>query len=129
MPGEDEMANANSSIAVIPSSNFKWTAQIQYKESLFTRDEAIRYASQYGCNLIVKYEKRTGPLFDVLQDPNLACASEDSGETVETVSVLAEPESTGWSRLMLRGVFGLAKRLGAGTPHRERAIPSALAVK
>jgi hypothetical protein len=113
MPWEVEMANAYSRIAVIPSTRFKWTAQIQYKESLFTRDEAIRYASEHGCNLIVQYEKRSGPLFDALQDPNLVSTFEDCTEPVETVPVVAEPESHGWSKLMVRGVFGLARRLGA----------------
>ncbi|HUX10945.1 MAG TPA: hypothetical protein VMW51_09905 [Terriglobia bacterium] len=123
------MENANSFIAVIPCSKFKWTAQIQLKEALFTRDQAIRYASDHGCNLIVKYEKRSGPLFDVLHDPNAVYTSGDGCETietVETVAVLAKPEPTGWNGLVLRAVAGIAKRLGsaASTSHREKAVPA-----
>jgi hypothetical protein len=120
------MTNANSSIALIPSSQFKWTAQVQFMETLSTRDDAIRYASQRGCNLIVKYERRPGPQFDVLQDPNLVCTSEDTCETVETVPTFVEPEFTGWSKLMLRSVFGIARRRGAAgsTSQREKAIPA-----
>lgn len=106
------MTNSSGSIAVISSSQFKWTAQVQYKESVFTRDEAIRYASEHDCNLIVKYEKRSGPLFDVLQDPDIVCTYESSQQTVETVHVEL-PNSGGWSKQLFRGVFGLAKRLGS----------------
>lgn len=118
------MTKTYTSITVIPSSNFKWTAQIQYKESLFTRDEAILYASRNSCNLVVKYERRSGPLFDALQDPNMVYASADNCETVETVPVVAEPESVGWSRSMFRGVFGLARRLGAAasSSHQGNAM-------
>jgi hypothetical protein len=121
------MVNASSTIAVISSSNFKWTAQVQYKESLENRDEAIRYASQHGCNLIVQYEKRTGPKWDVLQDPNLVCTSGVTYETIETVPVMIEPERTGWSELMLRGVFGFAKRFGAAAsiPAPKKPVPPA----
>ncbi|MEJ2009380.1 MAG: hypothetical protein P8Z30_14700 [Acidobacteriota bacterium] len=120
------MENAYSLIAVIPCSRFKWTAEIQYMKSLATRDEAIRYASRSGCNLVVKYEKRSGPLFDVLQDPNVVFTSEDSCETVEVVPVLAESESVGWTRFIFRGVFRLAKRIvtGGSTSHRDKAMPS-----
>ena len=120
------MENANGLIAVIPCSRFKWTAEIQYMRSLETRDEAIRYASRSGCNLVVKYEKRSGPLFDVLRDPNVVFTSEDNCETVEVVPALAEPESVGWSKFMARGTFRLAKRIvtGGSTSHRGKAMPS-----
>ena len=111
------MVNATCSIAVVPCTHFKWTAQIQYKESLSTREEAIRYASRTGCNLIVIYEKRTGPKFDVLQDPNLDSEAESNDESSETVTVAAEPDSSGWGKLMFRSVFGFAKRLGSTTSH------------
>jgi hypothetical protein len=108
------MVNANNTIALVPSTEFKWTAQIQYKESLPSREDAIRYAGLHGCNLIVKYDRRTGPLFDVMNDPNLASVSEMYAETTETVSVVIEPERSGWSRMMARGVFGLfARRLAS----------------
>jgi len=120
------MVKSNGLIAVLPYSRFKWTAEIQYKESLFTQEEAIRFASQHGCNVIVKYEKRSGPLFDVLQDPNLVCTSEDGYETVEAIPV-AELESTGPSKRALRGVAGLIKWFGAAASpsHPEKAIPKA----
>ncbi len=129
------MAKANNTITVVPVSRFKWTAQIQYKESFFTQDEAIRYASENDCNLVVQYKRRSGPLFDALHDPNLVSTSKDASEMVEVVPALAESESTGRSKRMLQGAFGLAKRLGtaATTWHREKSIPSvpsqALAVK
>jgi len=129
------MANAKGLIAIIPWSSFKWTAQIQYKQSLYTQDEAIRYASRHGYNSVVKYEKRSGPLFDVLQDPDTVFTSEEGYETVEVRAELAEPESTGFSKSMFRGVFGLARRLVAGgsTSQRKKAMPpapsQALAVK
>lgn len=124
------MVNENSSIAVVPSTRFKWTAEIQYKESLSDQDEAIRYASQHHCNLIVKYHKRTGPLFDVMNDPGLSCATQIDEEAIETVPAVFEPESTGWSKLVLRSVFGLAKRIG-GVPsntQRNNAMTSAHAM-
>jgi hypothetical protein len=106
------MVNANNTIALVPSTEFKWTAQIQYKESLASREEAISYAGLHGCNLIVKYDRRTGPLFDVMNDPNLASVSGVYAETTETVSVVIEPEPTGRGKKMVRGVFGLfARRL------------------
>lgn len=118
------MQKADTLIAIIPSTQFKWTAQIQYFESLPTRDEAILYASQHSCNLIVEYERRSGPKFDALQDPNLVCTSDVSGELVERVPVLIEPASSARSKRMLRGVFGLANRLAAvaGTSHRENVV-------
>jgi hypothetical protein len=115
------MVNATCSIAVVPCTHFKWTAQIQYKESLSTREEAIRYASRTGCNLIVIYEKRTGPKFDVLQDPNMGSEGCINDESSETVTVAIEPESTGWSKLLFRSVFGLAKRLGSVAGHAQPA--------
>ncbi|TAM82627.1 MAG: hypothetical protein EPN47_08195 [Acidobacteria bacterium] len=108
------MTNATSTIALIPSTEFKWTAQIQYKESLPSRDAAIRYAGLHGCNLIVKYDRRSGPLFDVMHDPNLAYESGTAVNPVETVRVEIEPERLGWRKSMARGVFGLfARRLAS----------------
>jgi hypothetical protein len=107
------MANANSTIALVPSTEFKWTAEIQYKESLPNRDEAIRYASLHGCNLIVKYDRRSGPLFDVMHDPYLHCTSEADTHLAETVQVMMEPEGGLWRKLKLRNMFGLGRRLGA----------------
>lgn len=118
------MVNTNNTIAVVPSTHFKWTAQVQYMETLPTRDDAIRYASQRGCNLIVTYAKRTGPKFDVLQDPNLRQASEAETEKMQFVRVVYEPESVGWTKLMFRGMFRFAKRMGtvATASHRESAV-------
>lgn len=128
------MTNSNGSIAIVPVSQFKWTAQIQYKESLFTRDEAIRYASEHDCNLIVQYEKRSGPLFDALHDPNLDFTFAESSEAVETVPVL-ETRSINRGKRMIRGVFGFARLFSAapGSAHEQNAMPAvhsqALAVK
>ena len=129
------MSEVNSTIAIIPSSQFKWTFQVQYKESLPTRDDAIRYASQNGCNLVVQYSKRPGPQFDVLHDPDLVCTSGIKVETVQKVEVVMEPESVGWSKLLFRGVFRLARRMATDvkTSQHEKsmaAVPShALAAK
>ena len=121
------MMNSYSAIAVIPSSNFKWTAEVQYKESLETRDAAILYASRHGCNMIVKYDRRTGPLFDVMHDPNLGTASGANTEMVKTAEVvpaIIETERIGWTKLMFRGMVGLAQKLGAvevySAPKRTR---------
>ena len=120
------MSEGNSTIAIIPSSQFKWTFQVQYKESLPTRDDAIQYASRNGCNLVVQYSKRTGPQFDVLHDPELICTSGVKVETVEQVEVVPEPESVGWSKLLFRGVSRLARRMATGvkTPRHEKAMPA-----
>jgi hypothetical protein len=114
------MVNANNTIALVPSTEFKWTAQIQYIESLESRDEAIRYAGLHGCNLIVKYERRSGPLFDVLKDPNLACMSEDGSNSFETVTVAIEPEPASRGKRMARGVFGLFARRPATAESASR---------
>ena len=121
---EVDMAEVNSTISIIQSSQFKWTFQVQYKESLNTRDEAILYASRHACNLIVQYSKRSGPQFDVLQDPELVCTTGTNCAKVETVPVIIEPESVGWSRLMLRRMFSLAKRVGsvAGSQQGKTAM-------
>jgi hypothetical protein len=120
------MSEVNTTIAIIPSSQFKWTFQVQYKESLSTRDEAIHYASRNNCNLIVQYSKRSGPQFDVLHDPELVCTSGVRCEPVETVQVVAQPESVGWSKLLFRGAFRLAKRMATGVKnsHHENAMPA-----
>ncbi|HXH50135.1 MAG TPA: hypothetical protein VNM47_12395 [Terriglobia bacterium] len=104
------MANAKKTIAIVPSTEFKWTAQIQYQESLPTREEAIRYAGLHGFNLIVQYERRSGPLFDVMNDPNLTCLSEISSNSFETVSVEIEPEAPSRRKKVARGIFGLFAR-------------------
>jgi hypothetical protein len=104
------MANKNNTVTLVPVTEFKWTAEIQYKESLPSREEAIRYAGMHGWNLIVMYDRRTGPLFDVMHDPNLASESEEHAETTETVSVVFDPEPAGLGKRMARGVFGLFSR-------------------
>lgn len=114
------MTKANNTIALVPVREFKWTAEIQYKESLNSREDAIRYAGLHGWNLIVKYDRRTGPQFDVMNDPNLAKMPAAYAETAETVSVEFEPERAGLGKRMARGMFGLfSKRLtpAASTVH------------
>lgn len=103
------MGNTTNSLALVTSSEFNWTAEIQYKESLENRDEAILYASQHGCNLIVQYEKRSGPRFDVMLDPASRWTSRTDCEVVE-----AAPPSTGtkrWRKRRLLNMFGLARRI------------------
>ena len=98
------MGNADNTLALVTSSEFKWTAQIQYMESLANRDEAIRYASEHGCNLIVKYEKRSGPQFDVMIDPDSTWTSKAACERVQSLPKLK-------SKRGLLGMFGLGRRV------------------
>jgi hypothetical protein len=98
------MGSANGTLALLSSSEFKWTAEIQYMESLENRDEAIRYASQHGCNLIVKYEKRTGPQFDVMLDP-------DSRWTSQAASGQSEPVPARRKKRGILGMFGISRRI------------------
>jgi hypothetical protein len=114
------MMNENNTITLVPSAEFEWTAEIQYKESLPSREAAIRYAGLHGWNLIVMYDRRTGPLFDVMHDPNLASESEAYAETTETVSAVFDAERAGLGKRMARGVFGLFSRrlaTAASTAH------------
>ena len=104
------MGSANKTLAILTSSEFKWTTQIQYKESLENRDEAIRYASQHGCNLIVKYEKRSGPQFDVMLDPDSSWTAKTDSEVVEATSDL---KSNGRRKRGILGMFGLGRRVDA----------------
>jgi sugar phosphate isomerase/epimerase len=110
------MVNTTGKIAVISSSDFDWTAEIQYKESLETLEDAVRYASRLGANMIVKYSLATGVHFDVMHDPNLHSASDlgaDAVDSVQMVPVIVEPERHGWIRLVFRSVFSLFRRIGA----------------
>ncbi len=104
------MGNANSTLALLSSSEFKWTAEIQYMESLENRDEAIRYASQHGCNLIVKYEKRTGPQFDVMVDPQSRWTSQAASGQLESVSAGRKATNAGPKKRGILGMFGLSRR-------------------
>lgn len=116
------MANSTKLIAVIPWSRFKWTAEAQYKQSLYTRDEAVRYASAHDCNVVVQFEKRTGPLFDVFQDPDLESQSEDDYEIVEVVPALEGRGPVRRTRSVFRGLAGLFKRSSVGTAKQEQAL-------
>ena len=126
------MVNPNGKIAVISSSDFDWTAEIQYKESLETRDEAVRYASRHGFNMIVKYNMAAGVHFDVMHDPNLRSASDlggDAVDVVEMVAVIIEPERHGWVRVMSRSVFNLGRRTSAAAGPMPAPHSQAVAAK
>jgi hypothetical protein len=103
------MGKSNNTLALVTSSEFKWTAEIQYMESLANRDEAIRYASQHGCNLIVKYEKRNGPQFDVMLDPESRWTSEAGPGQSGTVTAVEKSKSGGRRTRGFLGMFGLAR--------------------
>lgn len=119
------MGNSNRLIAVISSSHFKWEPEIQYMESFPTRDEAILYASERGCNLIVKYERRSGPPFDVLQDPHMVSTAGGDCETVDAVRVSPKAGPARRGKSFLLGLFGLAKRAGAeNASHHGNAMPA-----
>ena len=105
------MGNTNSTLALLTSSEFKWTAQIQYIETLNNREEAIRYATQHGCNLIVKYEKRSGPQFDVMLDPDSRWTSEAGSGQFQSAPALKEAMSGRRKKRGFLGMFGLAGRI------------------
>jgi len=106
------MGNANNTLALLTSSEFKWTAEIQYMGTLGNRDEAIRFASQHGCNLIVKYEKRAGPQFDVMLDPDSRWTSQAGSGQFKSAST-AEAKAGGHRKRGFLGMFGLARRVEA----------------
>ncbi|HET7101136.1 MAG TPA: hypothetical protein VFJ52_08305, partial [Terriglobia bacterium] len=106
----------SGTIKLLQSNHFKWPFQVQYIESLETRDEAIQYAGRHGCNLIVQYSRRTGPMFDVLQDPEQVCTSIAEAEVIEISSdELMQAQSTGRSRSALASVADLIKRFSAAS--------------
>lgn len=108
------MGNSTSTVKILQSQYFNWPFQVQYIESLPTRDEAIQYAGLHGCNLIVQYSRRTGPQFDVLQDPEQVCTSNAQCEVIEIVrDELKESKSTGRSRSALSGITGLIRRFSS----------------
>ncbi len=114
------MGNASSTITILQSSRFKWSFQVQYIESLETRDEAISYAGRHGCNLIVQYSRRTGPQFDVLQDPEQVCTSIADAEVIELSSEeLMKAQSNGQSRSAFASIAELIKRFSTGTKRRS----------
>jgi hypothetical protein len=75
------------------------------------RNEAIRYASEHGCNLIVKYEKRSGPQFDVMLDPEPSWTSDAESSQFETVSAAGKDKK----KRGILGIFGLARRNSSAT--------------
>lgn len=107
------MVDADNPIAVIPKEYFRWRARVQFKESFPTRVEAVNYAFQHGCNLIVECDESGVQQFDVMSDPDGACTSGLSLESVKTEDFLVEPEPADWTRLMLLAIASLARRLGA----------------
>lgn len=109
------MASSNNLIAVIPWKRFKWTAEAQWRQSLYTEEEAIRYASQHGCNVVVKFEKRPGPLFDVFQDPDVDCTSDQGYQIVEAVAASDERKSARRRGSIFGSLAGLFKRPGVAT--------------
>lgn len=118
------MASSKNLIAVIPWSRFKWTCEAQYKQSLYTREEAIRYASRHGYNVVVEFEKRSGPLFDVFLDPDVDCQSDEDYEIVEVVDVLEESGPARRRRPIFRSLAGLFRRhrAGASIPQQGKAL-------
>ncbi|HET7216103.1 MAG TPA: hypothetical protein VFL79_21120 [Terriglobia bacterium] len=115
------MGNSNSTVKILQSQHFKWPFQVQYIESLETRDEAIQYAGRHGCNLIVQYSRRPGPQFDVLQDPEQVCTSIAQCEEIEIDSAeIMRAQSARHSRSALAGVAELIKRF-SGMANRQTA--------
>ncbi|HET7102131.1 MAG TPA: hypothetical protein VFJ52_13340 [Terriglobia bacterium] len=105
------MGKSNTTLALVSSSEFKWTAEIQYMESLANRDDAIKYASRHGCNLIVKYEKRNGPQFDVMLDPESRWTSEAGTGQSGTVTAVEKAKSGGRRKRGFLGMFGFTRRI------------------
>ncbi|HKT11432.1 MAG TPA: hypothetical protein VJW77_06350 [Terriglobia bacterium] len=115
------MVNSNGTIKILQSQHFKWPFQVQYIESLETRDEAIQYAGRHGCNLIVQYSRRPGPQFDVLQDPEQVCTSIAQCEEIEIDSAeLMKAQSARQSRSSLSGFASLIRRF-SGMASRQTA--------
>ena len=105
------MGNSNGTIKLLQSHQFKWPFQVQYIESLETRDEAIQYAGRHGCNLIVQYSRRPGPQFDVLQDPEQVCTSIAECEVIEIqADDMMQAQSSKRSRSALTGLTSLIMR-------------------
>ncbi|HEX5413356.1 MAG TPA: hypothetical protein VFZ27_16005 [Terriglobia bacterium] len=117
------MGTTNTTITILQSSQFKWPFQVQYMESLETRDQAIRYAGQRGCNLIVQYSRRPGPQFDVLLDPENVCTSRADSEVIQIeVDQLKDAQSSGGhSRSAFSGVAKLIRRFSGSA---RRPAPS-----
>lgn len=107
---ENNISVADSAIAVIPGEHFRWRARVRFVESFQTRADAVSYAFQYGCNLIVERNDDEGPLFDVLNDPDRACTSGLNLELIESTDFLIEPEAMGWTSLMLSSIYELSRR-------------------
>ena len=98
-------------IVIIPRECFRCRPRVRFMESFPTRAAALSYAFQQGCNLIVESTEGSIPLFDVMQDPDGACAAGLDLKLVKTEDVLVEPASTGWTTLMLCTLWDIAKRL------------------
>lgn len=123
---ENNIPIAESAIAVIPGEYFRWRARVQFVESFQTRADAVSYAFQYGCNLIVERSNDEGPLFDVLQDPDRSCTSDLNLELVETKDFLVEPEAMGWTSLMLSSVYELSRRsaIALARFYKRQVVPA-----
>lgn len=123
---ENNTSIAESAIAVIPGEYFRWRARVQFAESFQTRADAVSYAFQNGCNLIVERNGDDGPLFDVLQDPDRACTSGLNLELIETTDFLIEPEAEGWTSLMLSSMHDLSGRIATALTrfYKRQVAPS-----
>lgn len=114
------MANSNGTIVVIPSKQFRWPVHVEYKETFFTRDDALSYASERGYNLIVRYDKASGTEFDVLRDPDCECTSGPETEFIKIETMSDEHDSAGWNTSRLRDAFKLGRRLAAAVAKVSR---------
>lgn len=107
------MLAENNAITIIPSECFRWRARVQFMETFRTRQAALNFAFQNGCNLIVERNEGRSPIYDVLRDPDGACTSGLDLELLKTEDVLVEPPEPAWITLMLSGVWDFGRRLAA----------------
>lgn len=119
------MLKPDNSVAIIPRENFSWRPRVQFKESFPTRAEALDFAFEHGFNLIVENHEGRKYHYDVLLDPDRVCISGLSMVSMEMEDVLVEPDSRGWSDLVLASAYNFGKRVAsaAATTYMQEIIP------
>jgi hypothetical protein len=105
------MAGESSPLSIIPSECFRWRPRVQFIDTFHTRKSAIDHALDHGYNLIVERNEGSTSLFDVLLDPDRACTDGINLEPLHSEEVLIEPDTMGWTSLMVLTLWSLCKRL------------------
>jgi hypothetical protein len=105
------MAGESSPVSIIPSECFRWRPRVQFIDTFQTRKSAIDHALDHGYNLIVERNEGNTSLFDVLLDPDRACTDGINLEPLHSEEVLIEPDTMGWTSLMVLTLWSICKRL------------------